>query len=32
MTSFELFRLFEFNKNLDFIYFFILLSPKIDYM
>ena len=32
MTSFQLFRLLKFNKNLDFIYIFILFSPKIDYV
>ena len=32
MTSFELFRLLKFNKNLYFIYIFILFSPKIDYV
>ena len=30
MTSFELFRLSKFNKNLYFIHMFILFSPKID--
>ena len=28
MTSFELFRLLKVNKNLNFIYIFILFSPK----
>ena len=32
MTSFELFRLLKFNKNLDFLNIFILFSPKIDYV
>ena len=32
MTSFELFRSLKFNKNLDFIYIFIIFSPKIDYV
>ena len=32
MTSFELFRLLKFNKNLYFKYIFILFSPKIDYV
>ena len=31
MTSFELFRLLKFDKNLYFIYIFILFAPKIDY-
>ena len=30
MTSFELFKLLKLNKNLHFIYIFILFSPKID--
>ena len=29
MTSFELFRLLKFNKNLYFIYIFILFSPRL---
>ena len=31
MTSFELFRLLKFNKNLYFIYIFTLFSPNIDF-
>ena len=32
MTSFELFKLLKFEKNLHFIYIFILFSPEMYYM